>query len=92
MTHLIYRSIFCLVPTSAHSFEDHTPLVVSTEVIDLMRSLSDPWGEAAQSPSGDEENKTPLRRNLGWIGGVFATVALAQFSTNLFLRVGECMF
>ena len=51
----------------------------NNEIYDLNRSLS-------RSPSALWKDS---RRSLDWIGGVFATVALAQLSTNLFQRVGE---
>lgn len=52
-------------------------------VFDLTRSLSQPI-------SGGDDKIPSTRRSLDWFGGVFAAVALAQFSTCLFLRIGEC--
>ena len=53
-------------------------------VFDLTKSLSH-----CETEDKDETSKLSARRNLDWFGGVLAAVALAQFSTCLFLRVGE---
>ncbi len=37
----------------------------------------------------DVPDKEGGRRNLGWLGGVFASIALGQLSTVVFLRVGK---
>ena len=59
------------------SLSERTPLI-SSRVFNLSRSVSIAPGAMV------------VRRNLGWIGGVCASVALGQLSTNLFQRVGEC--
>ena len=69
-----------------NTLSDRHSQYYSSYVFDLTRSIS---------PSHDGQKYDPLatppaaKRNLGLLGGVFAAVALAQFSTNLFLRVGE---
>ena len=60
--------------------DESSPLMCSTEVLNLNKSLS--VGTKSVNPF-------LVRRNLGWIGGVFASVALGQLSTNLFQRVGK---
>ena len=60
---------------------EKAPLVGTERVFHLNRTLSAPGYP-------DDESGSPARY-LGMIGGVFAPVALAQFSTNVFERVGE---
>ena len=68
------------------TISDKESVYYSSYVFDLTRSLSKPGGDIGYDPLAPPSSE---RRNLGWLGGVFAAVALAQFSTNLFLRVGK---
>ena len=56
-------------------------LYYSSYVFDLTKSLSQSYTGKKYDPLAAPPS---AKRNLGWIGGVFAAVALAQFSTNLF--------
>lgn len=71
------------------STDERRPLVA--KFFDLTRSLSTTgWDEDGGEGGPHGKNS---RRILGWLGGVFASVALGQLSTNAFLRVGEyCLY